>query len=111
MGAFLSLAELKDGPAMYDFLPVPDKLYQHVLEVKELRLTTDNSKHDHPKGDLHLGMLVKLVEHNLGNRVFFQFDDDSDSMAIRFIPEVRNPEDLFIPYQFGNFFQKSGFIY
>src|SRR4030043_2476731 len=87
MGAFLSLAELKGGPAVHYFLPVLDKLYQHVFEGKELRLTTDNSKHDYPKGDLHLGMLVKLVEHNLGNRIFFQLDYDSDSMAIRFIPE------------------------
>ena len=44
-----------------------------------------------PQADLQLGMLIELIEHDLGNRILFELDDDVDCrIAVSAVVHIRN---------------------
>ena len=74
MRSFTCFTQLKHGTAGHDFTAVQDKGFEHVLEVKDLRLAVDQRHHVDAEHALHLGLRVEVVKHNLGHFATAPFD-------------------------------------
>ena len=63
-----------------------------------------------PKLDCHTGMLVKLIDRHCGDLVLLEPDGDTHALPVRFIPDVPNTVNYFVPGEFGDLFDQLGFI-
>ena len=78
MSALFGLAQFVLGTTRDDVLLVEDVVMQHFLQGKRTGHAIDQGQHDNAPTDLQLGMLIELIEHDLGNCVLFEFDDNVD---------------------------------
>jgi hypothetical protein len=60
---------------------VLDKELDQRNEAEFARLAADDGEQDHAEGFLHLGMLEKIVQDELGFLAAFQFDDDAHALS------------------------------
>jgi len=70
-----------------------NKEMEHLFEREELWLILMDGKKNDPERGLHLGVLIKLIEDNLGHLVPSQFDHHphpslSDSSRILAMPSI-----------------------
>ena len=69
VGARLGLVEVVACAAANDVLLMLQIVPEHALERQNLRLAVHQRQHVHAEGILHLGMLVKVVQHHVGVHV------------------------------------------
>ena len=60
------LAQLKDRTARHHLTPVIEERLEHLLKVQSTWLAIDQRHHIHAKAVLQLGVLVEVVQYNLG---------------------------------------------
>ena len=78
---------------------------QHLPHREQLRTTTIQSEHDHAKAAFERGVLVKVVDHNLGDRISLQFQNNPNRF-IRLISRVTDSIQLFLFDQFSHPFDQ-----
>ena len=61
---------------------------QHVLQIEDLGFIIDQGQIDNTEGVHHLGVLVKIIEHDIGIDVPAQLDADALAFTVRLIPQV-----------------------
>ena len=59
-------------------------------------MSVDQSQHDRSEIHLHLGMLVQIIEHNLGIYIGTKLDDNPHALPVRFITKRGNPVNDFL---------------
>ena len=77
---------------------------KHLMQVDQAefaRLPVDDRQHDHAEADLHLRVLVKIVEDDFGLLAALQFEDDAHAVAVAFVANVRDAFDLLLVHQRG----------
>ncbi len=63
-----------------------------------------------PKDVLEGGVLVKVVEHHLGQLAFLDLDDDADSFPVGFISDVGDPFEFLLVDELGDALQEPGLV-
>ena len=51
---------------------------------------------------LQIGVLVEVVQHDVGNRIALQLDDDANAFAVGLVPDIRDAFDLLVAHQIGD---------
>ena len=97
MGALFSLAQFVLGTTRDDVFLMENVVMQHFLQGKRTGHAIDQGQHDNAPTDLQLGMLIELIEHDLGNRVLFELDDNVDRrIAVGTVVHIRNLGQLLV---------------
>ena len=81
------------------------EMAQNVLQWEKFRAVVDNGQHVYAKSDLHIGILVQIVQQNLGMFIPFQIYGHPHTLPVRLIPDVPYPLNPFLFDQFSNPFQ------
>ena len=55
-----------------------------------------------PERRLHRRVLVELVQHDLGQRVALELDDEAHAVAVRLVPQVGDVRDLLVVDEVGD---------
>ncbi len=89
MLALASLAQQVIGAAADHVDAMLDEALQRVEQAHLARLPVDDGQQDHAEADLHLRLLVQVVEHHLGLLAALQLDHDAHSRRGRSHRECR----------------------
>ncbi len=84
---------------------------KNLLQVENTWMPVDERQHDGTEIDLHLGMLVQVVQHDLRIHIRTQLDNDAHAASIRFITECRDAVNDFLAGQVGNHFHQARLIH
>ena len=98
----LRRVEIELGPPDDDLVPVVDEVLEQLLQVHDLGGAVGERQHDHAEGGLHLGVLVELVQHDVGDGVALQLDDDPHAFLVGLVIDVDDPFDLLLAGQLGD---------
>ncbi len=99
VGPLLGLAQLVARATHDDVLLVLDVVEEHLLEGEGPRHVVDQREHVDAEAGLELRVLVELVENDLGDRVVLQLDDDSHTLAVRLVSQVRDLSELLLTHE------------
>ena len=78
------------------------KLLEHLEQRQHLRPAVDDGQHDDAEGLLQLGVLVEVVEHDLGDLAALQLDDDAHAVAVALVADVGDAFDRLLAHQLGD---------
>ena len=67
---------------------------EHLGQRERARHAADQGDVDDAEGGLHLGVLVELVEHDHGDGVALELDDEAHAGAVGFVAQVGDLGDL-----------------
>ena len=81
MRSLLSLCKLEFRATGDDLLLMVEVEVEHLLQVQYLRLAVYECEHYHTEGILKLGMLVELIQHDLGIYILAKFNSDAHSLS------------------------------
>ena len=99
--ALARLAQQVIGAAAYNVDAMIDEAPQYISESEFARLPVDDGQHDHAEVDLELGVLVEIVENDLGLFAALQLEDDAHAVAIAFVADFGDALDLLLVDQAG----------
>ncbi len=99
MLAVLRPLQLELGAPHDHDVAVLDEVEQDFLEVQLLRHAVDQGEHDGAEGGLHLRVGVQLVQHDHGDDIALQLDDEPDPLAVGLVPDIRDPFELLREHQ------------
>src|ERR1017187_2015333 len=102
-GAFLGLLQLEPRPAQHDLAAVLDVAIDEFLQSERLGPAVVNRQHVDGKARFQRGLLVKIVDDDLGDGVTLEFNDHA-RVFIRFIANGRDVGEArrFFVHQFGH---------
>src|ERR1051325_10967543 len=92
--AILRALELEFGAAGDDGVTVLDEVLQQLEQRQLARRAVHQREHDRAERLLHLRVLVELVQHDHGDGVALQLDDEANSFYIRFVADVADAYEL-----------------
>ena len=87
--------EIKLGPPNDHLATMLQVANQHIPHRHQLGSTTIQRQHDNPKTALQRRMLIKIVDHHLGNDIPLQLKNDSNRL-VRLIARIADPLQLFL---------------
>ena len=102
MGALFGLAQVETRAADDDLFAMLDEVPEHRREVHHLRLVVDDGQEDDAERGLHLRVAIQVVQHDLGDRVALQLDDDADAFAVGFVAQIGDAFDALVVDQLGD---------
>ncbi len=73
-----------------DIQPKMDKLVDQLAKAEGPGTAIDQGDVVDAKGGLQRGKLIQLAQHNVGNGIPFQFDDDTDALPAGFVLYMRD---------------------
>ena len=72
------------------------------LQGQHLRPAAVQRDHVGAEARLHRGEAPELVEHDVGDRVALQLDDDAHAVAVGFVAQVGDALDALLAHQLGD---------
>ncbi len=95
-GALLGLAQVEAGAADDDFAPMVDVAIDQLLETEGLGASVIDGQGVDGEAALQRGVLVEIIDDNLGNGVALDFDDHA-RVLVRFVAHGGDVgDDLFV---------------
>ena len=104
------LVQVVLGAAGDDFLLVADVVIDHLPQVQYLGLTVHQRQHVGAEGLLHGGVLVEVIEDDLGMHVLLQLNDDAHAVAVALVADVGNTLQPLFMHQLGDAFHQLGLV-
>ena len=93
--AFFGFAQLEPRPSRDHHDLVIEVVPEQLLQVERSGDSVDQPEHDHAEGVLQLGVLVELVQHDVGIGVSLQLDHQTHpAPPAGLVAEVRYVGDL-----------------
>ena len=80
------------------------------VEAEFAGLAVEHGQEDHGEAFLQLGVLVELVEHDLGLRSALELDDDAHAVAVALVADVADVVDDFFVGQLGDALDELGLV-
>ncbi len=112
VGALAGFLEAECGAAADHFDAVIDVELDHVFQAERSGLAVDQGDVDDREGVLQLGVLVELIDDDVGVHIAFEFDDDADEVfAVGFVAHVGDVFDFFVLDALGDLFDEALFVY
>ncbi len=99
--------------ALHDHrVPVIDEVPEDRLEVHHPGNPVHERQHDDAERALHLGVLVELVQHDLGDRVALQLDHDPNAVTRRrLVSQVRDVFDATVTHELGDLLDEARLVH
>ena len=104
VGTGARLAQLEDRAPRDHLAAMAHEGFEHVLEVEQARTAIDQRDHVDAEHRLHLGLLVEVVQHNLGRLAALELDVDAHAVLVGLVAQTvgRNTFDLLVLVQLGD---------
>src|SRR5262245_22634292 len=110
MEALFRLAQVVGGTPRHHFFTVIQESFKRFFEIEYPWAAVGNGEHVHAERFLQCGVLIELIEDDVGYRVAFEFDDDTHPFAVRFIAKIRDSVNFLLLYQTGNLLDDPIFV-
>jgi hypothetical protein len=104
------LLQVVPGPPPDDVLAVGDEILHHVDQAEYLGLLVDDGQHDDAEGGLQLGVLVEVVQNDLGQLTPLDLDHDPDAFPVGLVADVGDALDLLGVDQLGDALQEPRLV-
>ena len=104
VATFTRFAQQVCGAAGNDVFTEINEGCQELAQSKLFRATTVQGQHVTAEGCLHRRVAEQLVQHDLGRGIALQFDDNTHTVAVRFILNVGDALDPLFTGGFGDLF-------
>src|SRR5215212_11530957 len=88
------------GDVVLEDLPVRERTGHAVYERHQV----------HAEALLHLGVLVEVVQHDLGHRLALELDDDAHPVAVGLVAQVGDVGELALLDELGNLLQQVALV-
>src|SRR5829696_7686059 len=88
------------GDVVLEDLPVRERTGHAVYERHQV----------HAEALLHLGVLVEVVQHDLGHRLALELDDDAHPVAVGLVAQVGDVGELAVLDQLGDLLQEVALV-
>src|SRR5208283_653243 len=88
-----------------------DEPFDGVDEAEFARLPVDDGKHDDAEVDLHLRLLVEIVQDYFGLFATLQVEDNAHAVAVAFVADVGDAFNLLVLNQRGCVLNEAGLVY
>ena len=103
MSTIARLVQIENSAAADYFLAKFNKRIKNTANIEQHRSPAVQRHHIHREIRLHFRVLEQMIQHNVRNRIAFQFNHNAQTFLGRFITDFRNTLYLFILGQFGDF--------
>ena len=110
MGAGLGLVEAELGAPGDDITAVVDVALEEFLDVHLLRPLLVEGEQDDTEGGFEGGLLVKLVDDDLGLLAALQLDDDA-GVFVGLVAQVADAVDLLLAHELGDAEHERGAVH
>ena len=97
--------------ARYHVLLEAHIMIQHFPKVKHLGFAVHKAKHYHPERILHLGMLIKLIQHNVCVNVALEIDYYPKALAVARVAQIAYALYAFFMHKLGYFFNQPCLVH
>jgi hypothetical protein len=97
MGLLFSFSQIIGCSAIYYGFAVQEKMLEYLFKIKYLGSAVYNTEKNHPEASLQRRHLIKLVQNNIGNLIFFQIKSDPHTAPVRFIADLGDRVNFFVP--------------
>ena len=111
MGAIARLVQQELGATGDDLLAEVDEGAQEVLQGQHLRPTAVEGDHVAAEGILQLRIPIELVQHDIGDGVALDLDDDAHAIAVGLVAQLRDALDALLAHQFGDLFEQGALVH
>ena len=81
------LAQIKHGAPGNHITAVPDKGFQALFQIQQLRATINQRHHVNTKDILQLGVLIKVIQHNFGDFAALEVYHHAHAVLVRLIAQ------------------------
>ena len=102
--------ELVARPARHHLELVGDVVPQGLPVGERPRHAVDERNQVHPETLLHLGVLVEVVEDDLGYGLALQFDHDAHAVAVRLVAQIGDVLQLAVLDQLGDLLEQIALV-
>ena len=103
--------ELEGGSSANDLATKIKKLLDDFEKPEDLGPILGDGEEDDSEARLQGRVLVEIVQNHLRHFASFELHHDTHAAAVRFVTQVRDPFDLPVSNQLGNFLQKPRFVH
>src|SRR5581483_3732097 len=79
-------------------------------QPKLTRLAVDDRKHDDAEINLHLRLLIQVVQHHFSLLTALQFENDPHAVAIAFVARIGDAFQFLLAYQRGYMLKQTRFV-
>src|SRR5205807_471621 len=87
-----------------------DELLQNIQKPELAWLAVDDRQHDDAEADLHLRLLIQVVEYNLGLFAALQLEDDAHAVPIALVADFRNAFQLLLVHKAGRMLDEARLV-
>ena len=110
MLALARLAQQVIGAAADHVEAMIDEALQRVEQPHLARLPVDDRQQDHAEADLHLRVLVQIVEDDFGLLAALQLEHDAHAVAIALVADLGDAFELLLVDQTRRVLDQAGFV-
>ena len=110
MLAVAGLAQQVIGAAADDIDAVLDEALEGVEQAQLARLAVDDRQQDDAEVDLHLRVLVQVVEDDFGLLAALQLEHDAHAVAVALVADFGDAFELLFVDQAGAVLDQAGFV-
>ena len=107
VGALFGFAQIETRAADDDLFAMLDEVVEQRREVHDLRLVVDDGQEDDAERGLHLRVAIQIVQHDLGDRIALQLDDDAHPFAVGLVAKIGDAFDALVVNQLGDFLEQA----
>ena len=105
------LAELEDGAPRHHLAPVAYERLDHLADVEQPGLTVDQGDQVDAEHRLQRGVLIQVVQHDLGVLAAAQLDDDAHAVLVGLVTQRGDAFDFLVFDQLGNLFHQPRLVH
>ena len=111
MGTVLCLLQIKGRTSADDFLLEADVFRQNILQAALLRGTVYEHNVIDRKRSLQRRQTIQLIQKNFRLHILAQFHDDTDTVHVRFVAQIRNSFNHLVTGKIRNPRYHCGLVY
>ena len=97
--------------ARNDVLAEARERRDEILQRQAFRTAAVDRQHVGAERRLQVGILVEVIQNDIGDRITLQLDDDANAFAVRFIPEIGDAFDLLVAHEIGDLFDQRALVH
>ena len=107
----LGLGQVVAGTTCNYIYLVVDIVLKHLFKRKGTRNTVDQGKVNNAKARLERGVLIEVIENNLGDSTLLKLDHQTQTLAVGLVAHVRNSLDALLVNEFGDLLLQGSLVY
>ena len=111
VGAVARLAQQVLGAAADDLLAEGRERLDQILEVELLGTAAVQRDDVGAERGLQIGEAPELVQHDVGDGIALQLDDDAHALAVALVPQVGDALDPLLAHQLGDLLDQHALVH